>query len=86
MEKPEHILIDNLGNEYADSMFRGRNTGESMRKEIKAAYVAGAEATLSRLVHMLKINAGLSAITREQLNDLLCLIEAVETTFTSVRI
>lgn len=86
MEKPEHILIDNLGNEYADSILRGRNAGESMREEIKAAYVAGAEATLRRLVDMLKINAGLSAITREQLNDLLCLIETVETTFTSVRI
>lgn len=86
MKKTEHILIDNLGNEYADGILRSRNVGESMRKEIKAAYAAGAEATLSRLADILKINAGMGAITKEQLNDLLCLIEAVETTFTSVRI
>lgn len=86
MEKPEHILIDNLGNEYADSMLRGRNAGESMRKEIKAAYVAGAEATLERVRNVLKVDAGLGGIHREDINGLLMLIEVVETKLTSDRI
>lgn len=84
MGNHKHILIDKLGDEYAAKISGDMLTEDTAR--IKAAYVAGAEATLERVRNVLKVDAGLGGIRREDINGLLMLIEVVETKLTSDRI
>lgn len=78
METNNRQLISDLSTEYADRMCKGDDDRQFSRSALAAAYVVGAEATLTRACNIIRESAAMGGLSPRQSDILLRIINDIE--------